>query len=91
MKKKSAGPAQGMVFAALLAGASRRPQELIAYALVHLRAAFSSMSLLFQPVMAAVFAWWLLAEPLVALQVAGEVLDVPHPACHGEFMQTNRI
>lgn len=49
------------------------------------------MSLLFQPVMAAVFAWWLLAEPLVALQVAGEVLDVPHPACHGEFMQTNRI
>lgn len=46
-------------------------QGLIAYALAHLPAAFSSVSLLFQPVMAAVFAWMLLAEPLVALQVAG--------------------
>jgi drug/metabolite transporter (DMT)-like permease len=46
-------------------------QGLIAYALAHLPAAFSSVSLLFQPVMAAVFAWALLAEPLVALQVAG--------------------
>ncbi len=46
-------------------------QGLIAYALAHLPAAFSSVSLLFQPVMAAVFAWVLLGEPLVALQVAG--------------------
>lgn len=46
-------------------------QGLIAYSLAHLPAAFSSVSLLFQPVMAAVFAWLLLAEPLVALQVAG--------------------
>jgi drug/metabolite transporter (DMT)-like permease len=46
-------------------------QGLIAYALAHLPAAFSSVSLLFQPVMAAVFAWLLLGEPLVALQVAG--------------------
>jgi drug/metabolite transporter (DMT)-like permease len=46
-------------------------QGLIAYALAHLPAAFSSVSLLFQPVMAAVFAWLLLAEPLVALQLAG--------------------
>lgn len=46
-------------------------QGLIAYALAHLPAAFSSVSLLFQPVMAAVFAWVLLAEPLGALQVAG--------------------
>jgi drug/metabolite transporter (DMT)-like permease len=46
-------------------------QGLIAYALAHLPAAFSSVSLLFQPVMAALFAWVLLAEPLVALQVAG--------------------
>ena len=46
-------------------------QGLIAYALAHLPAAFSSVSLLFQPVMAAVFAWVLLAEPLAALQVAG--------------------
>lgn len=46
-------------------------QGLIAYALAHLPAAFSSVSLLLQPVMAGVFAWVLLGEPLVALQVAG--------------------
>src|SRR5207302_1416011 len=46
-------------------------QGLIAYALAHLRAAFSSVSLLFQPVMAALFAWVLLGEALVALQIAG--------------------
>lgn len=46
-------------------------QGLIAYALAHLPAAFSSVSLLLQPVMAALFAWSLLAEPLVPLQVAG--------------------
>jgi len=46
-------------------------QGLIAYALAHLPAAFSSVSLLFQPVMAALFAWLLLSEPLVPLQVAG--------------------
>lgn len=46
-------------------------QGLIAYALAHLPAAFSSVSLLFQPVMAAAFAWILLSEPLAPLQVAG--------------------
>jgi drug/metabolite transporter (DMT)-like permease len=46
-------------------------QGLIAYALAHLPAAFSSVSLLFQPVMAALFAWVLLGEPLVPLQVVG--------------------
>lgn len=46
-------------------------QGLIAYALAHLPAAFSSVGLLLQPVVAALFAWVLLAEPLVALQVAG--------------------
>jgi len=49
-------------------------QGLIAYALAHLPAAFSSVSLLFQPVMAAVFAWILLGEPLVALQIAGGLI-----------------
>ncbi len=49
-------------------------QGLIAYALAHLPAAFSSVSLLSQPVMAAVFAWILLAEPLVALQMAGGII-----------------
>lgn len=49
-------------------------QGLITYALAHLPAAFSSVSLLFQPVMAAVFAWVLLGEPLVPLQVAGGIV-----------------
>ena len=46
-------------------------QGLIAYALAHLPAAFSAVGLLFQPVMAALFAWLLLAEPLVPIQIAG--------------------
>ncbi|MDA1118246.1 MAG: DMT family transporter [Proteobacteria bacterium] len=46
-------------------------QGLIAFALAHLPAAFSSVGLLSQPVMAAAFAWVLLGEQLVALQVAG--------------------
>jgi drug/metabolite transporter (DMT)-like permease len=46
-------------------------QGLIAYALAHLPAAFSSVSLLFQPVMAAIFAWLMLSEPLAPLQIAG--------------------
>lgn len=46
-------------------------QGLIAYALAHLPAAFSSVSLLLQPVMAAFFAWVLVAEPVSPLQMAG--------------------
>jgi drug/metabolite transporter (DMT)-like permease len=46
-------------------------QGLIAYALAQLPAAFSSVGLLLQPVMAAAFAWLLLAEPLSPLQCAG--------------------
>src|SRR5688500_5366154 len=46
-------------------------QGLIAYALAHLPAAFSSVSLLSQPAMAALFAWVLLSEALVPLQLAG--------------------
>lgn len=49
-------------------------QGLIAYALAHLPAAFSSVSLLFQPVMAALFAWVLLGEGLVPLQVLGGLI-----------------
>lgn len=46
-------------------------QGLIAYALAHLPAAFSSVTLLLQPVLAALFAWALLGETLVPLQIAG--------------------
>jgi len=46
-------------------------QGLIAYALAQLPAAFSAVGLLLQPVLAGVFAWVLLSEPLSALQCAG--------------------
>ena len=46
-------------------------QGLIAYALAQLPAGFTSVGLLLQPVIAAFFAWILLGEPLVAMQVAG--------------------
>jgi drug/metabolite transporter (DMT)-like permease len=46
-------------------------QGLIAYALAHLAAAFSSANLLVQPVLAALFAWLLLSEGLHPLQIFG--------------------
>jgi drug/metabolite transporter (DMT)-like permease len=46
-------------------------QGLIAYSLAHLPAAFSSVSLLFQPVMAAIFGWLFLGEALTPLQLVG--------------------
>jgi drug/metabolite transporter (DMT)-like permease len=49
-------------------------QGLIAYSLAHLPAAFSSVGLLLQPVIAALIAWGLLGEPLVALQIAGGLM-----------------
>lgn len=49
-------------------------QGLIAYALAHLPAAFGAVSLLWQPVAAAVFAYLILYEPLGAWQLAGAAL-----------------
>ncbi len=49
-------------------------QSLIAYALAHLPAAFSSVSLLLQPVIAAFLAWVMLAEPLGQVQTLGAVI-----------------
>ena len=46
-------------------------QGLIAYALAHLPAAFSSVSLLLQPVAAALLAWLILSEALGLLQALG--------------------
>jgi drug/metabolite transporter (DMT)-like permease len=46
-------------------------QGLIAYALAYLPAAFSSLTLLLQPVVAALLAWLLLGEPLGSAQAAG--------------------
>ncbi len=49
-------------------------QSLIAYAMAHLPATFSSVGLLFQPVMAALFAWLLLGETLGWMAIAGALL-----------------
>ena len=49
-------------------------QSLIAHALAHLSAAFSSVGLLLQPVVATFLAWLLLAEPLRAWQGVGGFL-----------------
>jgi len=46
-------------------------QGLIAYAFAHLPASLSSVSLLIQPVMATLFAWWLFDEPVGAVQFVG--------------------
>jgi drug/metabolite transporter (DMT)-like permease len=46
-------------------------QSLIAYGFAHLPAAFSSVSLLLQPVLAAVYAWVLLGEAVGPVQMLG--------------------
>ena len=46
-------------------------QSLIAYAMAHLPATFSSVALLFQPVVAALFAWALLGEALGPVAILG--------------------
>ena len=48
-------------------------QGLIAYALAHLPAGFSSVGLLFQPVVAAILAWIVLSEPLGVMRIAGGI------------------
>ena len=49
-------------------------QSLIAWAMAHLTATFSSVGLLLQPVMATLFAWILLGEVVGPLQFAGGAL-----------------
>jgi len=49
-------------------------QGLIAYALAHLPAAFSSLTLLLEPVMATIFAWLMVNETLGPWQALGGVL-----------------
>jgi drug/metabolite transporter (DMT)-like permease len=46
-------------------------QGLVTYALAYLPTAFSSLTLLLQPVVAAILAWILLAEPVGAMQAVG--------------------
>lgn len=60
-----------LVLAALALVSQVGGQGLIAYALAHLPAAFGSVSLLAQPVIAAGLAWLLFAEALGPLELAG--------------------
>ncbi|WP_158529607.1 DMT family transporter [Parvibium lacunae] len=46
-------------------------QVVIAYAFAHLPATFSSITLLLQPVLTAVFAWLILAQQLSGIQIVG--------------------
>jgi drug/metabolite transporter (DMT)-like permease len=62
------------VLAALAVISHAGGQGLIAYALAHLSAAFGSVSLLWQPVAAALLAWIILDESLGAWQMAGGVI-----------------
>jgi drug/metabolite transporter (DMT)-like permease len=52
-------------------------QGLIAFAMAHLPAAFSSVTLLIQPVMASVFAWVILNEALGPWQALGGLIVLP--------------
>lgn len=49
-------------------------QSLIAYAMAHLPSTLSSVGLLLQPVMAALFAWVLLGEYMGPIQIAGGII-----------------
>ena len=60
-----------LVLLGLAWGSHAAGQSLIAYALAHLPASFTSVGLLIQPVGAALLAWLLLAEPLGPLQALG--------------------
>ncbi len=59
----------GLALIAQVAG-----QSLIAYAMAHLAATFSSVGLLLQPVMAALFAWILLGEIMSTTQIIGGII-----------------
>ena len=49
-------------------------QGLIAYALAHLPASFSAVTLLLQPLMATALAWWIFSEALGWLQGLGAAI-----------------
>jgi drug/metabolite transporter (DMT)-like permease len=60
-----------LVLAALALIAQVAGQSLIAFGFSHLPASFSSVSLLLQPVLAALYAWAILGEGMGAVQMAG--------------------
>ncbi|HXX93565.1 MAG TPA: DMT family transporter, partial [Planctomycetota bacterium] len=69
------GTSRGWLWVGLLAlGGQILGQTLIAYALAHLSMAFSAVSLLVQPVVAAVLSWRFYGESLSTLQLGGGAL-----------------
>ena len=65
------GTAGWLTLAALAAVPQLVGQSLITFALAHLPASFSSVGLLVQPVLAALFAWMVLNEAIAPLQALG--------------------
>lgn len=51
-------------------------QGLITYALAYLPASFSSLTLLIQPVVAAILAWFILNEPIGIMQIIGGIIII---------------
>jgi drug/metabolite transporter (DMT)-like permease len=51
-------------------------QGMIAYGLAHLSASLSAVMLMWQPVVAALLAWWILHEPLTPLRAVGGVVII---------------
>lgn len=51
-------------------------QGMIAYGLAHLSASVSAVMLMWQPVVAALLAWWILHEPLTPLRAAGATVII---------------
>lgn len=65
------GPAAWSIMLALALVTQIAGQGLIAYAFAHLPASLSSVSLLIQPVVATLIAWWLFGEAVSAAQFLG--------------------
>lgn len=51
-------------------------QGMIAYGLAHLSASVSAVLLMWQPVVAAVLAWWILKEPLTPIRAVGGAIII---------------
>jgi drug/metabolite transporter (DMT)-like permease len=51
-------------------------QGMIAYGLAHLSASVSAVMLMWQPVVAALLAWWILHEPLTPLRAGGGIVII---------------
>jgi drug/metabolite transporter (DMT)-like permease len=65
-----------LVLAALALVSQLGGQGLIAYGLAHLSASVSAVLLMWQPVVAALLAWWILQEPLTPLRALGGAIII---------------